>query len=167
MAGIVGLTELQHTNGTSAMGIDASGRVTQPQIPCCFVRLSTGNAQDTSSPYTTTNTDIRFDKIFTNQGSCYSESTGRFTVPVAGIYEARCTMLTLNDTATNHQISIYKNGTAFHRGYNSVDSQYTNLNAQVLLDCNVNDYITVQLNQGHIYIDADGIYSSFIVRLVG
>ena len=167
MAGIVGLTELQHTNGTSAMNIDASGRVTQSQIPCCFVRLTTSNAQDTSNAYAVANTDIRFDRIVTNQGSCYNESTGRFTVPVAGIYEARVTVLTNNDIATNHQITIYKNGEVFHRGYNSVDSQFVNLNAQVLLDCNVNDYFTVQLNQGNIYIDSNGYYSSFIVRLVG
>ena len=167
MAGIVGLTELQHTNGTNAINIDASGRVTQSQIPCCHVRLTTSNAQDNSSPYSLDNTDIRFDSILTNQGNCYSESTGRFTVPVAGIYEFRVTLLSLNDTAENHQIVVNKNGTGIHKGYASLDSQYSQLEAHGLVDCSVNDYFTVQLNQGHIYIDGDGKFSSFTVRLVG
>ena len=167
MAGIVGLTELQHTNGTSAMGIDASGRVTQPQIPCCQLRLTTSNAQDTSNPYTTTGTDIRFDRIEINQGNYYSESTGRFTVPVAGIYEVRCHLLTNNDASTNAQITILKNGTAFHRGYHSVDNQFVELHAHALVDCIAGNYITVQLDQGNIYLSDDGIYSSFFVKLVG
>ena len=167
MAGIVGLTELQHTNGTSAIVVDASGRVTQPQIPCCQVRLTTSNAQDTSNPYSTTGTDIRFDSILLNQGSCYSESNGRFTVPVAGIYAVECQLLSSNDLTTNHQISIMKNGSALAYGYHSVDNQYVQLNAHQLVECAVNDYITVQLLQGVIYIDANGFFSSFTVRLVG
>ena len=167
MTSILGTQSIQHPNGTSAMGIDASGRVTQPQIPCCQLRLTTSNAQDTSNPYTTTGTDIRFDRIEINQGNYYSESTGRFTVPVAGIYEVRCQFLSDNQTATNSQISIYKNGTSFHRGYQSVDNQHVELHAHALVECIAGNYITARLDQGELYISNDGIYSSYFIKLVG
>ena len=38
MAGIVGLTEIQHQNGTSAMTVDASGRITTPARPAFMAR---------------------------------------------------------------------------------------------------------------------------------
>ena len=42
MAGIVGLTEIQHQNGTSAMTVDASGRVLQPATPHFHVSKTDG-----------------------------------------------------------------------------------------------------------------------------
>ena len=126
---------IQHTNGTSGITVSSGGIITQPAIPCCQLRLTTSNAQDTSNPYTTTGTDIRFDRIEINQGNCYSESTGRFTVPVAGIYEVRCHFLSDNQTSTNSQISVFKNGTAFHRGFQSVDNQHVELHAHALVEC--------------------------------
>ena len=158
---------IQHTNGTSGITISSGGIITQPTIPCCQCRLTTSNAQDTSNRYTTSGTDIRFDRIEINQGNCYSESTGRFTVPVAGIYEVRCHFLTDTSTTTNSQINILKNGTSFHRGYMSVDNQFVELHAHALVECIAGNYITARLDQGELYISADGIYSSFFVRLVG
>ena len=158
---------IQHTNGTSGIVISSGGVITQPTIPCCQLRLTTSNVHDTSNPFTTTGTDIKFDRIEINQGSCYSASTGKFTAPVAGVYEVRCHLLTNNDASTNAQITILKNGTQFHRGYHSVDNQFVELHAHALVDCNASDYITVQLDQGNIYISDDGIYSSFFVKLVG
>ena len=48
MAGIVGLTELQHQNGTSALTIDESGRVTKPQTPAFHVSLATAQTLSTT-----------------------------------------------------------------------------------------------------------------------
>lgn len=159
---------IQHTNGTSGITLSSGGIITQPTIPCCQLRLTTANAQDTSNPYTTTGTDIRFDSIQLNQGSCYSESTGRFVAPVAGIYAAECQFLSDNTVTTNHQFTIMKNGTdSLHHAYNSVDSQYVELNAHVLVELAVSDYITVRLNQGAVYIDGNGRFTSYTVRLVG
>jgi len=159
--------QIAHTNNVSAMTISSGGVMTLPQIPCCQVRLTTANTQDSSDPYTITSTDIKFDSIVLNQGSCYSASTGRFTIPVAGIYAVECQFLSGTSTSTNHQISILKNGSAVAYGYNSVDNQHVELHAHQLIECAVNDYITVQLLQGTFYIDANGFFTSFTVRLVG
>jgi len=167
MTSIIKVNNIQNSSGTAAMTISGTGVVKQPQIPCCQVRLTTANAQDTSNPYTTTGEDIKLDGIVLNQGSCYSASTGRFTIPVAGIYAVECQFLSGTDTSTNHQISIFKNGSAVAYGYNAVNSQHVELHAHQLIECAVNDYITVQLLQGELYIDANGFFSSFTVRLVG
>ena len=158
---------IQHTNGTSGIAISSGGVITQPTIPCCMVQLTTSNAQDTSNPYTTTSTDIRFDSILINQGNCYSESTGRFTVPIAGVYEINCQFLSNATSATNKQIVLQKNGSAVQRGYHGVDNQHVEMHVHALVDCVSDDYLTIQLEQGEIYIDGGGSYSAFTVRLVG
>lgn len=167
MASELGVQTIQHTNGTDALTIDSSGRVLLPQVPCCHVNLTTSNSQDTSNPYTTYATNIKFDSIALNQGSCYSASTGEFTCPVAGIYAADIHLLSNNGATTDPEIKLLHNSTTIHRGYNSVDSQYVPVRAHALINCDVNDTISVQLTQGQIYIDAGGSYSSFTVRLVG
>jgi len=167
MASILGVETLQHTNGTDALTIDSSGRVLLPQVPCCHVKLTTSNSQDTSNPYTTTGTNIRFDSIVLNQGSCYSASTGTFTCPVAGVYEADVHFVSSNGTTDDQEINLFHNSTLVHRGYNSVDSQYVPIRAHALIDCAVNDTISVHLGQGEIYINSSGDYSSFTVKLVG
>ena len=168
MSSILKVSEIQDpTNGNSALTIDSSGRVLLPAVPCCHVRLTTANSQDTSNPYTTTGTDIKFDSVLLNQGSCYSASTGQFTCPVAGVYAAEVQFLSNAATTTNHQILLKHNSSNAHLGYNGVDTQHVELHAFALIDCAVNDTISVHLSSGSIYIDAPGAFSAFTVRLVG
>jgi hypothetical protein len=155
------------TGTTTAMTIDSSGRVLLPQVPCCHVRLTLSNSQDTTNPYTTLATNIKFDSIELNQGSCYSASTGEFTCPVAGVYAADVHFLSSNGATIDHEIKLLHNSTTVHFGYNGVDSNYVPLRANGLIDCAAGDTISVQLTQGQIYMNASGVYSSFTVRLVG
>ena len=167
MSSKLGVENIAHTNGTNAMTISSGGVATLPQIPCCHVKLTTSNAQDATNPYTTTNTDIRFDNIILNRGSCYSESTGRFTVPIAGIYEAKFMFLSNNSHTQNNSIIIQKNGVMASHGYNGVDNEHGPITAFYLSECVVGDYFTVQLTGGQIYLNSSGEYSAFSVKLVG
>jgi len=167
MSSKLGVQNIAHTNGTNAMTIASGGVVTLPQIPCCYVQLTTANAQDTSNPYTVTNTDIRFDKIVLNQGSCYSESNGRFTVPVSGVYEAKFMLTSSDNTTADHNIKLYKNGTNVCSGFNAVNSTYVPVTTFYLSDCDVGDYFTVQLASGDIFLNSTGILAVFSVKLVG
>ena len=100
MTSILKVSEIQDpTNSNSALTIDSSGRVLFPQIPCACVGINLSNSQDTSNPYTTTGADILFNIVTINQGSVYDSSNGRFTAPVAGIYEFSYTFL--KDDAQN------------------------------------------------------------------
>ena len=158
---------IQHTNGTSGITISSGGVITLPQIPCCYVQLTTSNAQDTSNPYTTLDTDIRFDDIILNQGSCYSESTGRFTVPVAGVYEAKFMLTTSDNTTDDHNIKMYKSGVHVSSGFNAINSTYAPVTSFYLSDCAVGDYFTVRLASGDIFLNSTGILTAFSVKLVG
>ena len=167
MSSKLGVENIAHTNGTNAMTISSGGVATLPQIPCCYVKLSTSNAQDTINPYTTLNTDIRFDNIILNRGSCYSESTGRFTVSVAGIYEAKFIFLSNNTHTQDNSITLQKNGVTVSHGFNGINNEHVPITTFYLSECVVGDYFTVQLNGGQIFIDASGTYSAFSVKLVG
>jgi len=172
MASELGVQTIQHTNGTDAMTIDSSGRVLFPQIPCACVTLTTSNTQDGTNPYTTTGADILFDTVTVNQGSVYSTSTGRFTAPIAGIYEFSYTFLKDQDSsASETYLDVYKNGSAYiaagGRVYDQNPSDYGNMSQSFLASLAANDYLTLQLVSGGIYINANGIYSSVFFKLVG
>ena len=145
----------------------SNGHVTMPGTPACFVQLTTSNSDDTSNPYENEGYVIKFDKIVTNQGSCYSASTGNFTCPVDGVYEASVTIMTHSSGTENNQIHILKNSSTVASGYNGVDNQHVQMTASVILDCEADDTIAVQHANGRIYIDANGFYSMFTVKLVG
>ena len=78
MASIIGVQELQHTNGTSAATIDSSGRILTPARPAFAVRRNT--SMSASGVITYTHTSI-------NVGSCMDASTGIFTAPIGGVYQ--------------------------------------------------------------------------------
>ena len=80
MAGIVGLTEIQHQNGTRAATVDASGRILTPARPA-FATTGTNYTQ-TNNAYSII---IPNAETFDN-GSNYNASTGVFTAPIAGLY---------------------------------------------------------------------------------
>ena len=80
MASIIGVQELQHTNGTSAMTIDSSGRVLTPARPSFMVRWSSTQAA-TGVGWNRLNFD---DEVFDIGGNVTSAV---FTTPVAGVYQ--------------------------------------------------------------------------------
>ena len=80
MASTLKVNTIQHTGGTSAMTIDSSGRLFTPARPAFSANRST--ALNISS----TNQTVVFNAVTHNQGSHYSNSTGKFTAPVSGLY---------------------------------------------------------------------------------
>ena len=172
MTSILKVTEIQDpTNSNSALTIDSSGRVLFPQIPCACVGINLSNSQDTSNPYTTTGADILFNIVTINQGSVYNSSNGRFTAPVAGIYEFSYTFL--KDDAQNvTYFDMYKNGVSYvpnagSRLYDENPSTYGNMSQKTLVDLAANDYLTLRLISGGFHLDSAGSYHSIIFKLVG
>jgi len=83
MASIIGVQELQHTNGTSAATIDSSGRILTPARPAFLVHrnnvaiaLTEGNEHQIL-PFNTVAFDI---------GNNYSTTNFNYVCPVAGVY---------------------------------------------------------------------------------
>ena len=90
MAGIVGLTEIQHTNGTSAATVDASGKLTfpvsaplTPARPMMSVRGANASSAN-SAVFTNFQEVTGWNTTDLNIGG--GLSNGRFVAPVTGNY---------------------------------------------------------------------------------
>lgn len=174
MTSVLKVTEIQDpTNSNTALTIDSSGRVSLPQIPCACVTINTSNSQDTSNPYTTTGADILFNKVTINQGSVYDSTNGKFTAPIAGIYEFSYTFLKDDDSGANvTYFDMFKNGVSYvsnagSRLYDENPNTYGNMSQKTLVDLAANDYLTLRLVSGGFHLESGGSYHSIIFKLVG
>ena len=89
----LGIENIEHTNGTSAMTVDTSGRIKMPKVPAFAVR-GFGSIQNnaTVNGFTVgTGTDIiyNYDSIEINRDNAFDNTTGIYTVPVAGLYQVQ------------------------------------------------------------------------------
>jgi len=82
MASIIGVQELQHTNGTSAATIDSSGRILTPTRPA-FKAIS----NTTQSITNATHTKMEWNATSWDIGSNFSTANNEFTAPIDGIYD--------------------------------------------------------------------------------
>tara|TARA_B100000085_G_scaffold182024_1_gene166281 strand:- start:39 stop:560 length:522 start_codon:yes stop_codon:yes gene_type:complete len=173
MASTLKVNTIAHSGGTNAMTIDSTGRVLLPQLPVACVSITTSNTQDGTHPYSTTGADMLFDKITVNRGSVYTASNGRFTAPITGLYRLKYTFLRDDSSAANvTYFQVYKNGVAWSEAggasYSSAGTtNYSVTTNETLVSMNANEYLTVRLIGGEIYLDAIGIYHSVIFELVG
>ncbi len=118
------------------MRIDASGRVTMPYQPAVF-------AQRTAGTYTTANVVV-FNDVSVNIGSNYSNSTGRFTAPVAGTYYVICHCIIGNSgSAASADVYVRKNGAAVASGHNNHTDIWDNSLVECIVSLAVSDYIDI------------------------
>lgn len=85
MASIIGVQELQHTNGTSAATISSAGIITKPQTPAFRVTQSSSqtlaHATVTKLTFNTKTGGRNFDT-----GGDWNTTNYEFTAPVDGVY---------------------------------------------------------------------------------
>ena len=89
-------------NDTTQLKVDGNGRVSMPSQPAFQAYRDAGHV--------TNNQVIVFNGVRFNIGSCYSNSTGRFTAPIAGRYQFNTHTMLVNGTGGDHQISFRVNG---------------------------------------------------------
>lgn len=115
---VLGVRNIQHTNGTDAMTIDTAGDVSMSN------RLKIVGAHAIVD-FGTTNGDtyqsksagiVAFDNIVENIGDHYSTSTYKFTCPVDGLYQASYGHISQNNSDA-FGIDLYKAGTRYQRHY--------------------------------------------------
>lgn len=87
MASIIGVNEIQHTNGTTATTIDSSGVVSRSVVPAWFLTLSAtdsrSSAGEAAIPYAV-QTASGLNPTYIQGGA--SVSNGVVTVPNTGVY---------------------------------------------------------------------------------
>lgn len=107
---------VQHTNGTSAMTIDSSGRVNFPQKPV-FQGWFTGLSVSTSNYNPNLNTTF-------NRGFTITAASSRITVPITGVYYFYCQQL-VSTAAVTAYLTIRPNGGATNSVYAYSDGDNT------------------------------------------
>ena len=157
------------TADTTAVSVDASGRVTMPLQPYFQARSSAGNFTNEWDAGQV----IKFQTVDTNQGSHYSSSTGRFTAPVAGFYQFNFTGFGYNGGAvgtTNVIVFLRKNGTnyiALVYDHNNVNgTTYPSATGSAAVYLSVNDYVDLYVSSAGIYADTSNLYTAFSGFLV-
>ena len=145
----------------TAMTIDNSGVVTKPNTPAFKTGVDNRNATGSDRVLSTTNGDTftyqTRDKH--NVGSHFSESTGRFTCPVAGTYMFYCSLMRNGNNGTVLENRIKKNGgLMFARAYaGAYTAQYQQSMLVTTSVCAINDYIEFFV-QGTVSIYQDDTY---------
>ena len=120
--------------GTTAITIDTSGRINMPKVPAFAVRGygSIQNAATVNGFTVATGTDIiyNYDEVAINRDSAFNNSTGIYTVPVAGMYQVQAgygyktstnylslhLFLTASDDTQNGHIATWGNNGYYHTG---------------------------------------------------
>tara|TARA_B000000532_G_C18681009_1_gene325319 strand:- start:79 stop:603 length:525 start_codon:yes stop_codon:yes gene_type:complete len=121
---VLGVRNIQHTNGTDAMTLDTSGNVTVKgnlnvegrvdidTIPHALVGF-TGNGNSYQSQSAGI---IEFNLAVNNDGNHYDTSTYKFTCPVPGLYLMQFGTIAGSGTGSVG-VDFYNNGTRFFRGW--------------------------------------------------
>ena len=166
MAGIVGLTELQHQNGTSAMTVDASGRVLMPNQPYFEVTM----ADNANYPTRSAGTAFAFNSARVNRGGHFNTTTYRFTAPIAGIYLFTASFIT-NDSTPTGRIMFYVNGNSSYNGIrHGINGSNTGggggTNSVATIQLEANDYVDVRSQSGSTQF-YESSHSSFTGILLG
>ena len=145
---------------TTCFSVRDDGVCTMPQQP-----MFSGGSGTTSSAATQEVTNM---SVIVNNGNHYNTSNGRFTCPIAGIYEVNAHMLS-NYAAAYNWIAIFKNGSPFQNmhwnpGSNS-GHHYTGLSC--LVTCAVNDTLSGGIQNVNNVATAQVANFFLTVKLIG
>lgn len=163
-------TAIKSSNGTTAMTIDTSGRVSRSVVPAFFVYNSTNDWIDN----VTAGTLIQFNTAKFNLGNHFNLSTYKFTAPIAGLYQFNVRTyvnnnssdnawgVAINDTVYNHSNANYP---LFGNLASPGNANDQGANGSHLLNLSAND--TVDVRSMVNSTDYFGTMTSFSGFLVG
>ena len=183
MSGIIKATNLEvttikdKTNSNTAISIDTSGRVTTPQRPAFFVRGQSNVATVQQINGLTINSNNRiavFSSIDINVGNAFNNTTGKFTVPVAGMYQVMFTIGYKASSSDYTEVALYLTpNDSVDYGYidtwSANNSPYHSSSATVLVNATVGQEFAMTYDLQFTTAYSSGIkeYASFGAYLIG
>lgn len=113
---------IKHTNGTTAMTIDSSGRPAYPNR-VAFEAWYTGSNLTFN---TGSNAVLTYNNVEQQGGTNYSTSTGKFTVPITGFYcfTLKNNFYNIADGSTMYH-GLIQNGTGFGTDEDTIEEYMT------------------------------------------
>ena len=149
------------TAPTERMRINSAGIVTKPYHPVFHVGRGAGNVASA--------TTVVWNVIFTNVGSYYNDSNGRFTAPVAGVYYFAFSVMSDGDVGMDMQLQ--KNGVVYQGCVplqSAIGSAYNQITGVCTITLAASDYVSVYNSTGTMYgSNATGRHTMFCGFLVG
>lgn len=125
------------------LAVDTSGSVLTPNQPA-FVAYN-------APAYLTDNTNIVWSSTVLNRGSVYNTSNGRFTAPVAGLYQffASVRIEAAEPAATYHRVCFVHNGSDIMWSKSRLNSRtatgyYSHAASDQIVGCQAGDYVNVK-----------------------
>ena len=171
----LGIENIEHTNGTSAMTVDTSGRVAMPKVPAFAVR-GFGSIQDgatVNGVSIASGTDIiyNYTSIDINRDNAFDNTKGIYTVPVAGLYQVHAgwgyksstnylkiqLYLTSSDDASGGHIA----------GWSLNDGQHYNTQLSTIVEASVGQEFALGMSDQYSTPYADVTYLWFSGYLIG
>jgi hypothetical protein len=158
-----------YTGNQQRMVVDTAGRVTMPYQPFARVRPVNGN----QGTYTNGgNITCVWTDVVENVGGHYNSGNGRFTCPVAGLYEVAFNSNWYFGGSPGLYIlpRIMKNGSEVYRYYQSVFGiTWHQIQGVAQLTCSAGDYFTLEnITASGTGGGADiGLYTHLTFRLIG
>ena len=161
MASILKVNEIQHTNATSAMTIDSSGRILTPARPAFSVQCNRSSAMSAGNSFSQSHASTI---VTLNQGSHFKTSgtnDGKFVAPIAGLYYFDFQGMTADSSNQNSsgttRMHFTKNGDAegdrvgrWHYAHHS-SNDHAPFSAHEILLLAANDAIGVRVSHRYFY----------------
>jgi hypothetical protein len=145
--------------------LSGTNGISSPSIAGFAVRGISNPA--TGSYVTTGSATVIFSSILTNNGSYYSNVTGRFTAPFAGLYYFSTSVL-IDLAATSGEVTsvaIHKNGSS--TGFTAYDQnpggRYQQTSQSCVVSLAVGDYVNVYLNSGKLHVGSESAFTGFYI----
>ena len=181
MSGIINATNLEVANikdstGTNtAMTVDSSGRLNIPKVPAfkCRGFGSIQNGATVNGISIGAGTDIiyNWDTVDINRDNAFKNSTGKYTVPVAGLYYVSAgfgfksssnylmfvLFLTSSDNSTNGNIAAWSDN----------DSASHGRHLSTIVEASVGQEFAVGMSDQYSTPNTDTYYSWFSAYLIG
>ena len=143
-------TTIKTNGGTDAMTIDTSGRILTPTRPSFYVRGNGGWKDHGSTRVVYFKTSNQAVEVISNVGSHYDASTGRFTVPVTGLYQFNVSLYCNQDGDGTTYAQFYVDGVHLHNNfmiYRNDDTGYpdNSLNFSIAVELTASQYMEIQV----------------------